>query len=794
MADAVGNIGQWAGMNSGVDPESLPSNVAFQCMNTISRGGVIRTRPGFDNIYNAPSGWPQGCTFFTASNGAQYFVFAVNGYVYASPYPFRYYYALPGVRFSSRSLHVNFIKCEQTTSYDDDGNFLFLPRPQNILIMQDGNTPAAYWDGATSRHLNPEASTTESTEPGKDETPLGRWMAWANDRLWVFRDNQGFASDIGNPLKFTETQYLSEARAFLFPGTVTGAVQPYSGSPLIVFTEDTLTQLQAQIRDRTQWAETPDFQRTEYNIGCTSGKSIVRSFGQTWWFSKEGVVNLDFALQSFNSSKFRYLDNQMAVSKAYLSPVLDRVCAAVYENYILFSVPSGDVYNRHTWVLDQMNTPNGDAAWDSYWTGIRPVDWAVGDIAGERRVFALSYDADKVSRVWEAFSSSRNDSGCPITCMAETPRYNGGNKNLKQYRNSRIFLDGLEGDSYLSVKTAAEHGPYNEVLNNKFVATQGSVIDGHLDEFIDFLPQNRRINSEHLLIEQTDCNACGIESIDPNNIGTSFSHLFTWSGSMGLLGFQMVTEDAPTDFEPDCRDDESGENIITAAGCASDDRERTPDGTIVYTSTKSATAVCPTDQSITGFAEVTRTSVISQADADARAECAASVEADANMYLCDGEAPGDQPPVDPPPFEISDTVTLGLDLSATIRNLSPSLSTPTAVEFGELDVALSDASYNFVVVEGASSESGTLSAALQDAEYLNVVVDGSGTENGTLAAALHDASYDLVVIDGGTVADQGALEASLFNAEYSEILVLGDNQNSNINHETALHETVYTIP
>ena len=50
-------------------------------------------------------------------------------------------------------------------------------------------------------------------------------------------------------------------------------------------------------------------------------------------------------------------------------------------------------------------------------------------------------------------------------------------------------------------------------------------------------------------------------------------------------------------------------------------------------------------------ATVTRISEISQKDADAKAACAANIEADAAMYACDDNGvvtlPGEQPWIDP---------------------------------------------------------------------------------------------------------------------------------------------------
>jgi hypothetical protein len=98
-------------------------------------------------------------------------------------------------------------------------------------MMQDGVTRAAFWDGSISRHLNPTPSTLTDangerlTQVGLDETFIGLWMKWSGNRLWVSRDGMLFASDIGNPLKFTEAQYLNEGRAFYLPGECTGMIE-----------------------------------------------------------------------------------------------------------------------------------------------------------------------------------------------------------------------------------------------------------------------------------------------------------------------------------------------------------------------------------------------------------------------------------------------------------------------------------------------------------------------------------------------------------------------------------------
>jgi hypothetical protein len=620
MIKAMGDIG-WFGMNSGADAQALAPGFAYRLQNVATRGNIVRTRPGFNTVFNAPSGQPQGITVFTPSGGLPHLVFACDGYVFASPFPFQDYFQLPNIRFSETSAIVTFQECEQTTDYDAEGVFYFLSQPRRLLIMQDGNTRAAVWDGSVDRHLDPSPSSGEATEIGKDETPVGLWMAWVADRLLVFRDNLGFASDIGNPLKFTESQYLAEARAFTFPDKVTGAVQPYAGLPLLVFTNNSTTQLRVDIRDRTTWVDTVDFQKTDYNIGCVAGRSIIRSFGQVWWYSEFGVTNLNAALQLNNDSRFRYYDNEMAYSKAKLSPTREWIAAAPFENYLLFSVPSSDLQNRHTWVLDQMQSPEGNMAWSGFWTGIRPVCWAVSTILGEQRIFALSLDGDGVNRVWEAFQEDRSDNGCPILSYVDTRQYNDGTQVNKQYLHSKLFWDEVLGTVDYAVYTGATRGPYNMVAQQRLVATQGSMGDNIDFTISDYASQSRTVRTQ-FIDKAGDCTVCGVESDLPDNIDVAFQHLITWSGDAGLRGIQMFYNDDPgfNEFQPDCVQDETGPNIVSPIGCGQPNV-----GPTVYTATLTGED-CNGDP-----VTVTRTSTISQKNADQVAQCALNIEQNAEV-------------------------------------------------------------------------------------------------------------------------------------------------------------------
>lgn len=624
MIKAMGDMG-FFGMNSGVDPEALPAGQMARAMNVITRGNVARTRPGYRSVYNAPSGHPQGITLFTPSGGKPHLVFACGGDVFVSPFPFVDYDVLPNVRFSPTSAQVVFQECEQTTDYDGDGNFFFKSQPRRVLVMQDGNTRAAFWDGSENRHLNPMPSSGEFTQPGLDETPVGLWMAWVSDRLIVFRNNLGFASDIGNPLKFTETQYLAESRAFTFPGPVTGAVQPYANLPLLVFTKNSLTRLRVDIRARSTWADLPDFQQTDYNIGCVGGKTIVRSFGQVWWMSEFGVTNFNAAMQLNNDSRFRYLDNEMAWSKQSLSPVMEWGAAMSFENYILFSVPFEDLKNRHTWVLDQMQSPEGAAAWCGAWEGTRPADWTSGDVNGKQRAFHLSLDGDGVNRVWEAFVDEHDDNGCPITAYVETRLYNDGNKVNKQYLNSKLFWDEIGGTVDYAIAVGATRGGYTRVGGSRIMAADGVLGDEvEEDEIADVLPQQRTHRTQRI-DRIGDCTSCGTESDLPDNVDCAFQHLVVWSGDAVLKGVQMFYEadTGLTEFEPDCAADETEEKVVSGGGCGGG---TFVDGVFSAEHTIEVELECeigPFTETVT----VTDESKISELDAERKAACRAQHEA-----------------------------------------------------------------------------------------------------------------------------------------------------------------------
>ena len=638
------------GINSGTLPSLLPDGTATAAMNLAHRGDVWQTRPGYNTTFGMPCGQPQGIVFFTPTGGTPYLVIAVAGLVYTSRWAngFNEYQLLPNVKFSPNVTNVFWAVTSQFSSRDSGGNVIYLQQPVSVLMMQDGVSRAAYWDGENSGHLNPTPSdkSLDTSPAGFDGTPQGEWMAWAGNRLWVAFGNQVFASDFGNPLKFKESEYIADGQSFYMPEGVTGMIQPTVNSPLFIFGPNTNTRLQANIQDRSQWLYTPEFQITDYTIGCVAGRSIVLSHGFMWWYSAQGVANFNAATQQHFNSSWAYQDSQMAFSKYYLAANKVGICALPFENYLLFSVPSSDRWNAHTWALDLLPSQTGGGVsaysayqasgapgWDGIWTGTRPVEWTTGIINGQQYCWFLSFDYDKVNRVWQAFDGTRTDNGCPITSYLQTKAHNFNSLDYKRFVYADMNMLEVLGDYDLSVSFASEKGAYQRVMTKRVVATPGMF--GTVQAFStnttyqSYRPQTRFLATENNNNRVSECNFCGIESNKENYVGREFSLLFVMSGRGGIKNYRCFVQVGLDDkFKGDCEVDETGPRVLTDSGCSTDEDDTANTPFPLYADAETATVYCPSGESGNpSIGSAYRTSIISELDANKKAECAAFQDA-----------------------------------------------------------------------------------------------------------------------------------------------------------------------
>lgn len=555
-----------AGMNSMLYPTNSGQGAYVWGENIMIRGGIPQTRLGLNLHLSIPGTLLQGLTFFRPLNGIPVLVFAIDGLIYYSKWPYQVYAQIQGIQFSSISEQIVMTQCVKSARRNPDGTITVVPA-FNVLVMQDGSTKAAFWDGTTGRHLDPSAAGLE--------TPVGLWQAWAGNRLWVAFGNQVFASDIDDPLSFSERVYISQRDGFAFSTDVSGMIESSDKQGLLVFTINDVSTLQSSIQDRTQWSGTTNFQQFLIpGVGCIAGKTILNQFGSTWWLSRDGWIDLNSALFTLRNSQLVVRDNEMMQSKRKISPTAYLSCAVAFSNMLGLSVPSGSLRNAHTWILDHAvaTTLGGSApdAWASVWSGFQPVEWATSEVVGINRCFAGCQDATAYQQnyihIWEAFLDERTDNGNRIGCQFQT-----GLKlmqGMSRFMYAKLDLIEIIGDVVLNVYLYGTKGGFTQIYHGLLQAEIGS--PGSINQtlyssdtiFQTFAPQTRTIFTDRPSPQSEAQGDVNQESDRPPEVDYAFGVLVQWSGRMAIRGISLFTKTEPDEKGRNGQDDESADHRI----------------------------------------------------------------------------------------------------------------------------------------------------------------------------------------------------------------------------------------
>src|SRR6476469_7374300 len=305
--------GAWTG---GCDTLLFPTDIAQGAyswgVNIINRGGIITTRPRRKRLFSIPGALGQGFIEFLTLDQTQYLVWAIDGFIYYSIYPFAQYQTIQGISFSANVRRIYFKACVQAAVYNVDNTIRILPTPINYLFIQDGINSCAYWDGVN-------AFQPYGHGAGFQGVPVGTAMESSGGRLWVSVGRQVYASDYIIPTQFREQTYLAEASGFQFPRLVTTLLQAPIDSGMFVFTDRGIYTLQSSIADRTQWQLTPKFQDTvTEEVGCVAPFSPIYQHGLPWFYTAKGFLSMDMALQLHISNVLYTRDGEMRRSKAKL--------------------------------------------------------------------------------------------------------------------------------------------------------------------------------------------------------------------------------------------------------------------------------------------------------------------------------------------------------------------------------------------------------------------------------------------------------------------------------------------
>lgn len=552
------------GCNSLLHPSAVGDRQYYWGENVVNRGGIVQTRPGWRVKASIPGAKLQGFTVFTPRNSTARLVVAVDGKIYIAEYPGYAFRRLAGVSFDAQAEFVVFKAAVQSVKQNPDGSLRAIT-PTPMLMMQDGTSRAAYWDGSGAAHLDPSANGT----------PVGLWMEWTSSRLWVMRGRRIYVSDIADPTTFSENTYIAERSNFDLPEEGTGLIETADQTGLLAFTAKNTTAFKSYIHKRTEWANTPDFQKVIIpGIGNVAPRALRNQYGTTYFLSERGFVSLNAALYAQQSSSLVTQDNAMMRSKRGMSPRPLPACACAFENYFLVSVPSGDKYNAHTWALDQNPVDGSGSSWCGIWTGARPVEWATGNVGGRERCFFAGYDKtpfnDTQIHIWEAFHPSREDEGGRVSCQFETGMMSFG--QLVRFRYAEIDVVEMLGSVNLKVFVGGSKGGWTQIADIDMQAEKGSIGSAQqltLDTssiLQTYKPQSRRVKTEEF---GSDDAACSPEyKGNKEGVDDYFQLLFEWRGRMGIRKVEFVVDpEAPQNKKGACEaSEEDANNAVNAEG------------------------------------------------------------------------------------------------------------------------------------------------------------------------------------------------------------------------------------
>jgi len=580
-------------MNSLRSPFTMAEDQFRFGVNLTVRGGLAQTRPGQAQRLSLPPGNLQGGAFFNAnkqavsattstSSGAtisyaatiynydgttsnkselDYLVFAVDGNIYFAPFPLEQpkdweKFRLQDIQLDPTQQEVVFkLATKSATTSSGINSSTQITPSYNIIVVQDGINQPVYWDGSNTSGA---VATT---------MPVGYWMEYSGNRLWVASGNIVIASDLADPLGWTEWQTGAGRGSFSFPRPITGMqgyVSQNNNEAMMVFTDRKTEMLQSGILDRTQWATTSNFQSVLYpTVGCIAGKSLAFQAGMLWWYSLGGLVSADVAAAAYLSSQVLYKDSEMNRIKAMTPADVTSICGASFENYLLFSIPYLENLPSETMVLDYAPASEWNEgripAWCGVWNGTRPIEWASGIINNQHRLFHFSVDYapcnnGSYNSVWENFLPTQYDSYLRINPDGSTTTRN--NRIYCQMETS-ILGDGFDpkeldyGEIYCSQVSATVDvqvsyrgckGAYIPILNTRLMAITD---DYQYDKtpFLDQISQYGILRSQYRkLVTQSvnrDSRVASCESKYAANIDRGFSFLIEWCGEMGLDAVKM---------------------------------------------------------------------------------------------------------------------------------------------------------------------------------------------------------------------------------------------------------------
>lgn len=545
-------------VNSFTHPSKLQNHEIQWGFNVITRKGRVGTRYGFRSIGSFVyfGGKAQGISFFTPNTGLTQLVVAVSGNVFVFPFPFTNYSYINTLSFNRNAPYVFFKSAVVSKTPSSVVN------PYQVLMLMDGYSRSAYMDGVISRHLDPTPDGFYTpTSIGSAETPVGEACEWAGGRLWVKRGPQIFASDIDDPLHFTENTYIGGGNSLqaIDGAFITALKRTADSKQLIVFTDLNSTRIASNITTRSDWGNTPDFVSMLFpGVGCVGPKAVTDASGELAWMSHDGMRLYNAVGDSVRTAKNNVASREMERSWNVRSKkFLRNACADYRDGYTVIGMPCGDVSNRHMWVMDNSNndllSQELPYSWQGVWTGIRPVEIVTGvDNYGNVRTFCLSQDYDNAVRVWEMFRDDQIDGDCDIVCFFDSKGnvFDGESPvTFKKYLYSALYIEELRGRALMTTAFKNEFGCFQENGSWEICATQCHAPSTDCEEgnLLVLDPQRRFIRTQNSI---DGCEKGG--SPFRSQVGTYHTFRTSWVGRLGVRALKHVAQQFEEEDKGQC--------------------------------------------------------------------------------------------------------------------------------------------------------------------------------------------------------------------------------------------------
>jgi hypothetical protein len=162
-------LADWTGgANSLLPPDRIAASQYSWGVNIVNRGGIIQTRPGFDDFASLLGKTPQGGTIFVPKDGRPMMLVAIDGLIYSSKFPFHSFTKVEGLKFVATAPIITFQRCNKSVKLNPDGSLSIID-PKAIVVIQDNETLPGVFDGEKGIH-----SVYGSPSFG---IPIGLWMA-----------------------------------------------------------------------------------------------------------------------------------------------------------------------------------------------------------------------------------------------------------------------------------------------------------------------------------------------------------------------------------------------------------------------------------------------------------------------------------------------------------------------------------------------------------------------------------------------------------------------------------------